>query len=226
MPNPWNNLTKIGAAAARPRPARSSYTQQEMANAHGTRDFGASASKSFSFVKMSGVKDISNLSRGAALDAFLVLGTLENRIHENAGRVHPVRRKLADVHQLFHFGDDVVGGGGHHRIEVARGLAINEVAPAVALPCFDEREVDAQAALHHVHAAVELPGLFAFGDHGAVAGGRVERGDARAAGAQAFAERALRIQLYLQLAAQDKLLEEFVFAHVGRDHLLHLALLE
>src|SRR5207302_7952309 len=99
-----------------------------MANAHGTRDFGASASKSFSFVKMSGVKDISNLSRGAALDAFLVLGTLENRIHENAGRVHPVGRKLAAVHQLFHFGDDVVGGAGPHRLAAATGVALNELA--------------------------------------------------------------------------------------------------
>src|SRR5205807_10636945 len=93
-------------------------------------------------------------------------------------------------------------------------------------PRFDKREIAAQAALHHVHAAVELARLFALRDHRAIAGRRVERGNARASRTQAFAERALRIQLDLQLPAQDELLEELVLAHVGGDHLLDLALLQ
>ena len=36
--------------------------------------------------------------------------------------------------------------------------------------------------------------FFALGDHRAVSGGRIERRDARAAGAHAFGQRALRIQ--------------------------------
>src|SRR5207248_11040165 len=108
----------------------------------------------------------------------------------------------------------------------ARGLAIDESARAVALPRPDKRKIAAQPALHHVHAAIEFAGLFSFGDHGAVAGGRVERGNARATRAQALAERALRIQLDLQLAAEDELLEKLVLAHVSGDHFLDLTLLE
>src|SRR5258707_6137005 len=148
-------------------------------------------------------KGFSCLSSGAALDALFVLGALEDGVHENAWRMHLVRRKLAWLDKLFDFGNHVVGGRGHHGIEVARGLAIDKVAPAVALPRLDEREIAAQAPLHHVHAAVELARLFAIRDHRAVAGGGVERGNARASRAEAFAQRALRIELDLQFAAQD-----------------------
>src|SRR5437879_2032892 len=165
-------------------------------------------------------------TRRAALDAFFVLRTLENGVHENAGRVNLVRRKLADVDKLFDFGDDVIGGSGHHGIEVARGLPIDEIAPAVAFPRLDEREIAAQAAFHHVHAAIEFTRLFPFGDHSAVASGCVKRGNAGTSRAQPFAQGPLWIQFHLQFTAQDELLEEFVFADVSGDHLFRLPLLE
>src|SRR5262245_29189312 len=99
------------------------------------------------------------LPHGFALDPLLVLLSLENRVHIEARRVHAVGVELTKLDQLFHLGNDVVGGGGHHRVEVAGGLAINEVAPAVALPSFDEGEIPANAAFHHVLAAFEFAGL-------------------------------------------------------------------
>src|SRR6266446_1241883 len=122
-------------------------------------------------------------AHGAALDFFVVVGALEDGVDEDAGGVDLVGRELAELDQLFDFGDYVIGGGGHHGIEVARGLAIDEIAPAVALPGFDESEISAQGALEEVLAAVEFAGFFAFGNHGAVAGGCVKRGNASAAGA-------------------------------------------
>src|SRR6266849_7066045 len=92
----------------------------------------------------------------AALDALFVFGALENGVNENAGRMNLIGVELAKFDKLFDFGDDVVGGGSHHRIEVARGLAVDEIAPAVAFPGFDEREIAADASLHDVHAAVEF----------------------------------------------------------------------
>src|SRR2546430_4594406 len=165
-------------------------------------------------------------TRRAALDAFFVLRTLENGVHENAGRVNLVRRKLADVDKLFDFGDDVIGGSGHHGIEVARGLPIDEIAPAVSFPRLDEREIAAEAALHHVHAAIEFTRLFLFGDHSSVASGCVKRGNAGTSRAQPFAQGPLWIQFHLQFTAQDQLLEEFVFPDISGDHFLDLALLE
>src|SRR6266568_8163018 len=106
--------------------------------------------------------------------------TLENGVHENAGRMNLVGIELAGLDEFFDFGDDVVGGGSHHGIEVAGSLAVNEIAPAIAFPRFDEGEIAAEAALHDVHAAVEFAGFFSFRDHRAVTGGRVKRGNASA----------------------------------------------
>src|SRR6266446_1066857 len=165
-------------------------------------------------------------TRGAPLDALFVLWPLENGIHKNARRMHLIGVELAEFDQFFHFSDDVIGSCCHHGIEVARGLAIDEVAPAVAFPPLDERKVTAQAALHHVPAPIEFAGFFSFRDHRAVARGCVERGNAGASGAQALAQRSLRIQFHLQFTAKDELLEEFVFPDVSRNHLLDLALLQ
>src|SRR6267378_1595112 len=168
----------------------------------------------------------SYLPRGTALDALFVFGSLENRVDKNAGSVNLVWVELAEVDEFFDFGNDVIGGGGHHGIEIARGLAIDEIAPAIAFPCFDEREIAAEGAFEDVLAAVEFARFLVVGDHGAVARGGVERGDAGTSRAEALAQRALRIQLHLQLATEDELLEEFVFADVRGDHFLDLALLE
>src|SRR6266852_8868572 len=153
-------------------------------------------------------------AHGAALDFFLVVGALEDGVYEDAGSVDLVGRELAELDELLDFSDYVIGGGGHHGIEVARGLAIDEIAPAIAFPGFDEREVPTQPALQNVVAAVELAGFFSFGNQGAVAGRCVEGGDTSATGANALGESALRIQLDLHFAAEHELLEQFVFADV------------
>jgi hypothetical protein len=49
-----------------------------------------------------------------------------------------------------------------------------------------------------------------------------EGGDAGAAGANALGQGALRIELQLELTGEVELLEQFVLAHIGRDHLLDL----
>src|SRR5712664_1426220 len=140
-------------------------------------------------------------AHGASLDFFVVVGALEDGVDEDARGVDLVGRELAEFDELLDFGDYVIGGGGDHGIEVARGLAVDEIAPAVTLPGFDEGELAAQGALENVVAAVEFAGFFAFGNHGAVAGGREEGGNACAAGADAFGEGALRIQLDLYFTA-------------------------
>src|SRR5712672_246582 len=138
---------------------------------------------------------------GAALDFLFVVRPLEDGVDENAGGVNLIGRKLAKLDELFDFGDYVIGGGGHHGIEIARSFSVDEIAPAIALPGFDESEVTAQGALENVMAAVEFTRFFAFGDHSAVSGGRVEGGNASSARSDAFGKSALRIQLDLHFAA-------------------------
>src|SRR5258708_35569324 len=107
---------------------------------------------------------------------------------------------------MLDFGDYVSGGSGHHGIEIARGLAIDEIAPAIAFPGFDEREVAAQAAFENVMAAIELAGFFSFGNHGAVAGWCVEGGDTSATGAKGLGGRALRMNPALNFAPESQTL--------------------
>jgi hypothetical protein len=134
--------------------------------------------------------------------------------------------ELAEFDEFFDFGYDVVGGGGHHGIEVARGLAIDEVAPAIAFPGFDESKIAADGALKDILAAVEFTSFFSLGNHGAVARRRVKGRNTSASGAQPLRERPLRIQFHLQFPAQNQLFKELVFANIRRDHFLDLPLLE
>ena len=103
-----------------------------------------------------------------------------------------VRIQFAWFDQLLDFGDGDFGGCRHHGIKIPRRLAVDEIAPLVALPRFDEREIAFDGVFHHIWTAVELAGFFAFGNDCAVAGGRVERRNSRAAGANALGECSLR----------------------------------
>jgi hypothetical protein len=116
-----------------------------------------------------------------------------------------------------------LAGGGHHRVEVAGGLAEHQVAALVGLPRLDDGQVGDEAGLHDVVAAVKIADFLALGDQGADAGGGEEGGDARAARADALGQRALRVELQLQLAGQILALELLVLADVGRDHFGDLA---
>jgi hypothetical protein len=134
--------------------------------------------------------------------------------------------ELADLDQLLDLDDRDLAGLGAQRVEVARGLAEHQVAPAVAAPRLDDREVAADRVLQHAAPAVDLAGLLAIGDLRAEPGRRVERLDPRAPRAQPLGERALRTQLDLELAGQELLLEDLVLADVRRHHALDLALRE
>ena len=84
-------------------------------------------------------------------------------------------------------------------------------------------DVGDEAALHHVGLAVELAHLLALGDQRADAGLGEEGRDAGAAGADALGQRALRVELELELAGEVLLRELLVLADIGRDHLPDLA---
>ena len=154
---------------------------------------------------------------------FSAFGTWTMRCTIDARRDDVVGIDLARLDQVLDLGDRDLAGGRHHRIEVARGLAVDEVALGVALPGVHDREVGDEAALHDVVLAVELALLLALGDHGADAGLGEEGRDAGAAGADALGQRALRVELDLELAGEKLLREHLVLADVGRDHLLDLA---
>ena len=153
---------------------------------------------------------------------FLAGAHFDDAFDENAGRMDVVGIEFAGRHQMLDLGHRDLRGGRHHRVKVARGLAIDQVTGGVALPGVDDGEVGEQAALHDVFLAVEFLHFLAFGDQRADAGLGVEGRDTGAAGADALGQRALRIEFEFQLAGEVLLREQLVLADIGRDHLLDL----
>ena len=69
--------------------------------------------------------------RCAARSVFVVLAD-EDALYEDARGVDVIGVQRAWLDELFDLGDRHAAGGGHHRIKVARRLAVDEVAEAVA----------------------------------------------------------------------------------------------
>ncbi len=152
--------------------------------------------------------------------------------------------QLADLDELLDLGDADLAALRGGDVEVAGRAAEDEVAGLVGLPGLDDREVGDDAVLHDVPAVAELARLLrlrherrravlvelereaALVDLGAEARGRVEGGDARTARAHALRERALGVELDLELAAEVHALEVLVLADVGSAHALDLLRLE
>src|SRR5437762_10057798 len=102
-------------------------------------------------------------SRRPLLDSLLVILSLQNPLHVDPRRDDRVRVEVAELGQLLDLRNRQARRRRHYGVEVARCLAINQVAPAVALPGFDEGEVGREAALEQIPAAVEFAYLFALG---------------------------------------------------------------
>src|SRR3569623_1925691 len=163
------------------------------------------------------------LARGALRDGLLVPRADDDALHVDARGVDVVRIQVTRIDQVLDLGDGHARGRRHHGVEVARRLPIDQVAEAIAFPGFDEGEVRGQRRLKDGVPAIPHAGLLAFGDLRAVAGGRVEGGNAGAPGADALGQRAWRAERDVQGARQKLPLEGLVLAHVAGGDLLHLA---
>src|SRR5579863_5053379 len=150
------------------------------------------------------------LPHRAHLDALHRIFDVHDALHENSRRHDEVGLDFAGLDQMLDLGDGDLAGGRHDRIEVPRGLAIDEIALGVALPRVDDRQIRDEPAFHHIVLAIEFARVLALADRRAVTGLRVERGNAGTAGADALGTRALRIEFALQLAFRSSLAAPFV----------------
>src|SRR5271165_1013460 len=73
----------------------------------------------------------SRLSQRPPLDALFIIHTLNNALHIHAGCVYLVGIDLAGLNQMLDLRNRNLRCSRHHGIEVTRGLAIHQVAPAV-----------------------------------------------------------------------------------------------
>src|SRR5262245_46571884 len=111
------------------------------------------------------------LPHGALLYPALVLGALKDVLHEDARRVHGVGGNLSWIDEALDLRNGASGGRGHHRIEVARGFPVNEIAKTVPTVRAHEREVCLERQLEHIRPAVDDARLLTLGNNRVVAGG-------------------------------------------------------
>src|SRR5215467_7437797 len=115
----------------------------------------------------------------------------DHALHEDARSHDVLGVEISEVHDLPHLHHRTLCRAGHDRTEVARSLAVYEVAPAVGAQGLDQREISADWILEHVVAPVDPPRLLPLRELRSEAGWRVERADAGASGADALGEVAL-----------------------------------
>src|SRR5437899_8285122 len=84
----------------------------------------------------------------AELDPLLAGTDLDDAFDENAGRVDVSGVDLAGRHEMLDLGDGDLRRGGHERIEVPRGLAIEQIAGCIALPGVHDGKVWEPGAPH------------------------------------------------------------------------------
>ena len=137
-----------------------------------------------------------------------------------------VRIKRAGVHDFFYLDDRDFRRRGHVRIEITGRLAEHEVTRGIGPPGFDDRKIRSQPCFTHIELAVEFFHRLALGHDGADPGAGVEGRNPGPAGTDSLGQRALRIQLQLQLASEIKLLEQFVLADIRGDHFADLTVIE
>src|SRR5260370_11287231 len=151
---------------------------------------------------------------------------MDQGLHVDPRRNDVVGIDIPRLHKMLDFGDGNFAGGGHHRIEVARGLAIDEVALGIADPGMDDREIGDEAALHDIVCALELALLLALRYLSPGPRSREECRNTGAARADALGQRALRIKLDLEFTREILLRKRLVLPDIGRDHLLYLPAVE
>src|SRR5437879_12790458 len=128
-----------------------------------------------------------------------------------------IRVESAYFDKVFDLGNSDTGSGGHDGIEVPRCLAIDKIAPLIALPCFDEGEIRFQCSLEYVRAAIEFARFLSFSNNGAKTSRRKESFDTRPSRPYPFGERPLRIQFDFDLSFQCLILEQLILSNVRAD---------
>src|SRR5213083_922418 len=134
-----------------------------------------------------------------------------------------IRVERAYFDKVFDLGNSDTGSGGHDGIEVPRCLAIDKIAPLIALPCFDEGEIRFQCSLEYVRAAIEFARFLSFSNNDAKTRRRKESCDTRTSRPYAFGECPLRIQFDFDLTCQGQFFEQLILSNVRRDDFPNLA---
>src|ERR1700720_3925175 len=169
---------------------------------------------------------IAPLLDSALLDALLVRRAAHDAFDKDARRVDVVGVDASGLDQMLDLCNGHFRGRRHHRVEVARGLPVDEVAFAIGSPPMNDRTIDDQATLQKIALSVEVADVLALRHQGADTCLGEECRNAGAAGPYPLRESTLGIEFEFELATEIKIGKQLVFADIRRDHFADLAALE
>ena len=141
----------------------------------------------------------------------------DHTLHIDSWRDNVVRIQLSGFDQLLDLSDRHLRRSRHHRVEVPRSLAIDQIAQPIALPRLHQSHVRTRARLEHIGPPRDLARLLALGDNGPQTRRRVEGRNPSTSRANPLGQRSLRNQRQRQLALQHHLFEPAVLAHIASD---------
>src|ERR1700704_5635034 len=95
-------------------------------------------------IALSSSASIAPLADRALLDALLVSRAAHEAFDKNAGRVDVVGADDTGLGQMLDLRDGNLRGRRHPRVEIARGLPVDEVAFAIGFPGMDNCEIGDQ----------------------------------------------------------------------------------
>src|SRR6516165_8444695 len=147
---------------------------------------------------------------------------MDDPMDENTRGMDRIGVEFPCWHKMLHLRHSQLTGGGHHRIEVPRGFAIDEIAFGIALPGMNDRDVRDDSAFHDISFAIKLADLLAFGNDGPNAGFGEKGRNASAACANPLRQGALRVEFEFEFPGKKLLRKKLILADIGRNHLLDL----
>src|SRR5690606_14660139 len=153
----------------------------------------------------------------------MAVSDLDDGLHEDALGHDMLWRKTAQRHDFPDLHDGVARGHAHDGVEVARGKAVLQVAPAIAHVSLDEGEVGGKRLFQDIAHAIDDTGFLALGHQRAVARWREEGPQACSGSAQPLCQRALRHTLQFHLPGTIRRHENVRMLRTGMraDHLAH-----
>ncbi len=164
-------------------------------------------------------------SDGALLNPLHARG-LDDSIDEDPRGMDLVWVQFADWYELLHFSNADLATSRHHWVEVSGGLAINQVAKAIATPRLDKRKIRADASLHHKCLAIEDFVGLSLGDLGREPGSGVKSWNPGATCSKSLRQRSLRGEFNFKFARHELTFKFGVFSYVARDHPANLSSLQ
>src|SRR5208283_593192 len=142
------------------------------------------------------------LAGGALFDRFCDVRRMDDAMDENAWRMNRVGIDFPGFDEMLDLRHGDLAGCRHHRIEVARRLAINEIAFGIALIGVNNGDIGDKSAFHDIGRAVEFAQFLPLGNECTDTSLCEKRRNTGPACPNSLGERALRVEFEFEFAGE------------------------